>query len=76
MSIKLVVVAHKKSIAITKMLPQHESNSSKITHQLIHKEFIDLMISYYQNTPVLEALPHAVTLAALKYPGIKIGIIN
>jgi hypothetical protein len=80
MSIKLVVLGYEKSITIGKILHHlHEFNSSKITNQLIHnihKEFIDLMISYYQTTPVLETLPHAVTLAALKYPGIKIGIIN
>ena len=72
------LMGYEKSIAITKMLHQHEPNVTKITPQLIHQihqEFIDLMIRYYQTAPVLEALPNAeATLAALKYSGIKIGI--
>ena len=72
------LMGYEKSIAITKMLHQHEPDVTKITPQLIHQihqEFIDLMIRYYQTAPVLKALPNAeATLAALKYSGIKIGI--
>ncbi|MEB0263211.1 MULTISPECIES: HAD-IA family hydrolase [unclassified Mucilaginibacter] len=72
------LMGYEKSVAITKMLQQHELDTSKITPKLIHnihQEFINLMISYYRTTPVLEALPHAeATLAALKYSGVKIGI--
>ncbi|MES2268410.1 MAG: HAD-IA family hydrolase [Bacteroidota bacterium] len=72
------LMGYEKSVAITKMLHQHEPDVSKITSELIgniHQEFISLMISYYRTTSVLEALPHAeATLAALKYSGIKIGI--
>ncbi|MET3978256.1 phosphonatase-like hydrolase [Mucilaginibacter sp. UYP25] len=72
------LMGYEKSVAITKMLHRHEPDADKITPELIHnihQEFINLMIRYYQTTPVLEALPHAeATLAALKYSGIKIGI--
>jgi phosphonatase-like hydrolase len=72
------LMGYEKSVAITKMLHEHEPDTNKITPQLvynIHQEFINLMINYYRTTPILEALPHAeATLAALKYSGIKIGI--
>jgi phosphonatase-like hydrolase len=72
------LMGYEKSIAITKMLHRYEPDTSKISPQLIsdiHQEFINLMISYYQKAPILEALPHAeATMAALRYAGIKIGI--
>ncbi|GGH08748.1 HAD-IA family hydrolase [Mucilaginibacter phyllosphaerae] len=72
------LMGYEKSIAITKMLQQHEPDAQKITPKLIkdiHQEFISLMINYYQTAPVLEALPHAeATIEALKQSGIKIGI--
>jgi len=72
------LMGYEKSIAITKMLHQHEPDNDKITPQLIsniHREFINLMISYYQKATVLEALPRAEeTMAALHNAGIRIGI--
>jgi phosphonatase-like hydrolase len=72
------LMGYEKRIAITKMLHMHEQDATKITPELIsniHKEFVSLMISYYQRAPVLEALPHAeATMSALRSAGIKIGI--
>jgi phosphonatase-like hydrolase len=71
-------MGYEKRIAITKMLHLHEKDTAKITSELIsniHKEFVSLMIGYYQRAPVLEALPHAeATMFALRSAGIKIGI--
>jgi phosphonatase-like hydrolase len=72
------LMGYEKSVAITKMLYLYEPDTTKITAELIgniHKEFVSLMIAYYQNAEVLEALPHAEeTMAALRAAGIKIGI--
>ena len=72
------LMGYEKRVAITKMLHLHEKDPSKITPALItniHQEFVNLMIKHYQQTPLLEALPHAEeTMAALKKAGIKIGI--
>ena len=72
------LMGYEKRVAITKMLHLYEQDATKITPELIdtiHKEFVGLMISYYQKAPVLEALPHAeTTMAALRSMGIKIGI--
>jgi phosphonatase-like hydrolase len=72
------LMGYEKRIAITKMLHLHEQDLTKITSELIsniHKEFVSLMIGYYQRAPVLEALPHAeATMVTLHSAGIKIGI--
>ena len=72
------LMGYKKIVAITKMLHLHEPDAVKITPDLIsniHQEFVDLMIAYYQNAEVLEALPNAEsTMKALRAAGIKVGI--
>ncbi|TSD67340.1 HAD-IA family hydrolase [Inquilinus sp. KBS0705] len=72
------LMGYEKKVAITKMLHLKETDSSKITPELIsniHKEFISLMVKHYQQTPALVALPHAEeTMLALRNAGIKIGI--
>jgi phosphonatase-like hydrolase len=72
------LMGYKKIVAITKMLHLYESDATKITPKLIsdiHQEFVDLMIAYYQNAEVLEALPNAEpTMKALRAAGVKVGI--
>ncbi|MBD1391580.1 HAD-IA family hydrolase [Mucilaginibacter glaciei] len=72
------LMGYEKSVAITKMLELYEHDKAKIVHELIgniHREFIALMITYYQTAPVLEALPNAEdTMLKLRSQGIKIGV--
>lgn len=72
------LMGYEKSVAITKMLHQLEKDTAKITPELvkaIHHEFIALMIKYYEEADLLEALPHAEeTMLTLRNAGTKIGI--
>jgi len=72
------LMGYEKKTAIRKMLDTYEADKSKITTELvdnIHHKFVELMISHYQHTPKLIALPHAEdTMATLRSKGIKIGI--
>lgn len=72
------LMGYKKIVAITKMLHEYEADKLKITAELIsqiHDSFVERMISFYEHTPSLEALPHAEsTMKTLKDAGIKIGI--
>ena len=72
------LMGYEKSVAITKMLHKLEPDTSKITIELIkaiHREFITLMIKYYESTELLETLPHAEeTMLTLRQAGIKIGV--
>ena len=72
------LMGYEKRIAIEKMLRQYEQNEAKITAELInniHREFISLMISHYEQAEELVALPHAEeVMAGLRSKGIKVGI--
>lgn len=72
------LMGYEKSVAITKLLNKLQPDAAKINPELIeniHREFISLMIRYYKEAPLLEALPNAeATMETLKKAGIKIGI--
>jgi phosphonatase-like hydrolase len=72
------LMGYEKKVAISKILHLLEPDPEKITSELIaqiHQEFVRLMISHYQQTTTLQALPGAEeTMAALKSSGIKVGI--
>jgi phosphonatase-like hydrolase len=72
------LMGYEKPLAIRQMLLLHETDTDKITDELvndIHQEFVRQMISFYQNEPGLEPLPHVEeTFAALHAAGIQIGI--
>ena len=72
------LMGYEKTLAIRKMLNEHETNTSLITDELvntIHKEFVQQMINFYQFEPGIEPLPHVEqTLAALRTAGVQVGI--
>jgi phosphonatase-like hydrolase len=72
------LMGYEKTLAIKQILLLIESDTDKITPELIsdiHKEFVQQMIRFYQYEPGIEPLPHAEeTLAALRAAGIKVGI--
>ncbi|MCU0375611.1 MAG: HAD hydrolase-like protein [Chitinophagaceae bacterium] len=72
------LMGYKKPEAIRMMLESYEMDKNRITPELIesiHRLFEREMINYYQNTPQLEALPHAPEVfAQLKQRGIFIGL--
>ncbi|MEN0056791.1 MAG: HAD hydrolase-like protein [Mucilaginibacter sp.] len=72
------LMGYEKTLAIRKMLHEHEANTTLITDELvniIHKEFVQQMINFYQFEPGIEPLPHVEqTLAALRTAGIQVGI--
>jgi phosphonatase-like hydrolase len=72
------LMGYEKTLAIKQILLLIESDTGKITPELIgdiHKEFVQQMIRFYQYEPGIEPLPHAEeTLAALRAVGIKVGI--
>ncbi len=72
------LMGYYKPLAIRMMLEKHESDSGKITEELIekiHSQFEKEMISFYEVTPSLRALPYAEdTFRTLKESGIRIGL--
>ena len=72
------LMGYEKNQAITQMLQLHESDTSKITPELvndIHREFVKQMIHFYQFEPGIEPLPNVEeTFAALHQSGIQVGI--
>lgn len=72
------LMGYEKKVAIEKMLRHYEQDETKITTELInniHREFISLMISHYEQADELIALPHAEeVMAGLRSNGIKVGI--
>lgn len=72
------LMGFKKTEAILMMLKIHEPNTEKIREDLIqsiHKDFIKVMIDFYENTPYISALPFVEeTMKLIKDKGIKIGI--
>lgn len=72
------LMGYEKTLAIRKMLGEHEPDESIITDALvstIHKEFVQQMINFYQYEPGIEPLPNVEkTLAALRANGVLVGI--
>lgn len=72
------LMGYEKNQAITQMLHLHEADEAKISLELvddIHREFVKQMISFYQNEPGIEPLPHVEeTFAELHRSGIKVGV--
>ncbi|HVV54536.1 MAG TPA: HAD hydrolase-like protein, partial [Mucilaginibacter sp.] len=72
------LMGYEKNQAITQMLQLHETDQTQITPELvdkIHREFVRQMISFYQDEPGIEPLPHVEeTFAALHNQGVKVGI--
>jgi len=72
------LMGYEKNLAITQMLHLHESDTSKITPELvneIHREFVKQMIHFYQFEPGIEPLPNVEeTFAALHDAGVSVGI--
>ena len=72
------LMGYEKTLAIRKMLAEHELNEATITDELvntIHKEFVQQMIKFYQFAPGVEALPNVEeTFAKLHEQGVKVGI--
>src|ERR1700754_3231387 len=72
------LMGYEKTLAIRKMLNEHEANATLITDELvntIHKEFVQQMISFYQFEPGIKPLPNVEeTLAALRANGVQVGI--
>jgi len=73
-----LLMGYEKNLAITQMLHLHESDTSKITPELvneIHREFVKQMIHFYQFEPGIEPLPNVEeTFAALHDAGVSVGI--
>ncbi|MDN3549707.1 HAD hydrolase-like protein [Mucilaginibacter aquaedulcis] len=72
------LMGYEKTLAIRKMLHEHEPDTALITDDLvntIHKEFVQQMINFYQFEPGIEPLPHVEeTLTALRAAGVQVGI--
>jgi len=72
------LMGYEKTLAIRKMLGEHEPDVAIITDELvstIHKEFVQQMINFYQYEPGIEPLPNVEkTLAALRANGVLVGI--
>lgn len=72
------LMGYKKPEAIRMMLESYEMDKDRITPDLIesiHRVFQQEMITYYETTPQLEALPYATeTFAQLKERGVYIGL--
>ncbi|WP_295711075.1 HAD hydrolase-like protein [Mucilaginibacter sp.] len=72
------LMGYEKTLAIRKMLGEHEPDATIITDKLvstIHKEFVQQMINFYQYEPGIEPLPNVEkTLAALRANGVLVGI--
>ncbi|MBD3750046.1 MAG: HAD-IA family hydrolase [Sphingobacteriales bacterium] len=72
------LMGFKKTEAILMMLGEHEPDSSKITNQIIdkiHQDFIEIMISFYESSISITALPDVEeTMRQIKANGVKIGI--
>jgi phosphonatase-like hydrolase len=72
------LMGYEKNQAITQMLQLHESDTSKITPELvngIHREFVKQMIHFYQFEAGIEPLPNVEeTFAALHDAGVLVGI--
>ena len=72
------LMGYEKTLAIRKMLGEHEPDVAVITDKLvstIHKEFVQQMINFYQYEPGIEPLPNVEkTLAALRANGVLVGI--
>jgi phosphonatase-like hydrolase len=72
------LMGYEKNLAIRQMLQLHETDSAKITTELvgnIHKEFVLQMIHFYKYEPGIEPLPNVEeTFAALRSNGVQVGI--
>ncbi|SEO48294.1 phosphonatase-like hydrolase [Mucilaginibacter gossypiicola] len=72
------LMGYEKTLAIRKMLAEHEANQSVITDELviaIHKEFVHQMINFYRFEPRIEPLPNVEeTFTKLHEQGVKVGI--
>jgi len=72
------VMGYKKIEAIAILLENNEPDKSKITPDTIdsiHTDFVNHMISFYQNSPAIEIFPHAEdTFRKLHENGIKVGL--
>lgn len=72
------LMGYEKTLAIRKMLVEHEPDAKVITDELvntIHKEFVQQMINFYQFEPGIEPLPNVEeTFAALHAQGVLVGI--
>lgn len=72
------LMGFKKTEAILMMLEEYESDSSKITDQIIqqiHEDFIKIMIRFYETSKDISALPGVEeTMKEIKAEGIKIGM--
>jgi phosphonatase-like hydrolase len=72
------LMGYEKTLAIRKMLGEHEPDEAIIRDELvstIHKEFVQQMINFYQYEPGIEPLPNVEkTLAALRANGVLVGI--
>lgn len=72
------LMGYKKPQAIQLMLEKYEPDASKITAELvatIHEQFEQNMIDYYEQLPVVQALPNAErVMMALQKAGIKVGL--
>jgi phosphonatase-like hydrolase len=72
------LMGYEKTLAIRKMLNEHEVNTALITDELvntIHREFVQQMINFYQFEPGIEPLPHVEeTFATLRAAGVQVGI--
>ena len=72
------LMGYEKTLAISKMLHEHEANTDVITYELvstIHKEFVQQMINFYQYEPGIVPLPNVEeTFATLHAKGVLVGI--
>jgi phosphonatase-like hydrolase len=72
------LMGYEKNLAIRQMLQLHETDSDKITTELvgnIHKEFVLQMIHFYKYEPGIEPLPNVEeTFATLRSNGVQVGI--
>lgn len=72
------VMGYKKIEAIAILLESNEPDKSKITPErisTIHADFVNHMISFYQNSPAIEVFPHAEdTFRKLHENRIKVGL--
>lgn len=72
------LMGYEKTLAIKQILQLHETDSQKITPELvknIHREFVQQMLKLYLLAPLVEPLPNVEeTFAALHAQGIQIGI--
>jgi len=72
------LMGYEKPVAIKMMLEQHEPEQAKITDdliKLIHRHFVSEMISFYQKSDDIQALPNAEDVFfKLRNKGIKVGL--